>query len=43
MPTFLHGQLDKRFVDSNEVANRTRKRIEKELTPQQYHQGIYLC
>jgi hypothetical protein len=43
MPTFLHGQLNIRFADLNEVANRTLAKIDKELTPQKHHQDIYLC
>jgi hypothetical protein len=43
MPGFLHGQLNKQSADFDKVADRTRSQVDRELTPQRDHKGIYLA
>lgn len=40
IPGFLHGELQKRSVDFDKIADRTLSRVDKELTPQPDHAGI---
>jgi hypothetical protein len=42
MPRFLQQEVDKRSADMDAIVDRTRAQIEKELTPQQDHSGVYL-
>jgi hypothetical protein len=42
MPRFLQREIDKRSADIDAIVDRTRAQIDKDLTPQQDHRGVYL-